>query len=153
MSEYLTSKYNNNKFAGKDNQEMMIIILEKSKNILIESSEFLKNKEYIKHSDNIFKLVQIFEILALTVTVSEAIEGSNETFNMYKKLSKEIENLLGKKSPAEDYEYYINYIDKLKNQWVLVGKDDIGQSESNSDSDGVNIVEDRSYASSVHILT
>jgi flagellin-specific chaperone FliS len=113
----LLNKYQSIQHSGKNTQELMVLVLDKAKNHIITAKNAVIEKDFVERGKHILTAINIFSTLARTITVKDEIVGSLETQRMYEGLCFQIENLIVSKAEAEEYDYYINYIDSLKVLW------------------------------------
>jgi flagellin-specific chaperone FliS len=116
--QLITNKYKDTEGFSETFAELMIKVLEKTKNHLIEAKKCKEEGEYIEKGKHIIIIVNILEVLCRSITVKEDIPGSAETFTTYERLMYLIEKLVATDAPATEFDYFIDYFEKMKQIWV-----------------------------------
>lgn len=110
-------KYTQLQTSGKDNKELMILVLGKAEHYLKEAKSNLENKDHTSLGKNILKVVEIFKGLTKTVTVKDDKSGTEDVFKIYQQMCFLVENLVASRAQPEEYDYFIEFISKLKKSW------------------------------------
>ena len=113
------NKYNSVSSSGRPMQELMIQVLQKGKNHILVAKKYAEKKDFVELGRNIIKVVQILETLARTSSIDRGIDGMGEVQKIYETLAFQVENLVAKRAKPEEYDYFIEYFDKLQKSWQV----------------------------------
>ena len=117
MQENNIGKYSSISSSGRSTRELMVLILQKAKNHLITAKKSLEEKDFVEVGKDIILVLQILENLAKISSLDDSIPDIDKVQKMYETLSFQIENLVAKRAEPKEYDYFIDYFERLKNSW------------------------------------
>lgn len=110
------SKYSTIQNRGKSNLELLVLVLEKAKNHVIYAKNTFQTKDYLERGKHILSAVNIFTTLAKIALLNDESTDSVVISRTYEGLAFQIEDLLASKLEANEYDYFINYIESMKQE-------------------------------------
>ncbi len=142
MQDQNINKYSSISSSGRSTRELMVLVLQKAKNHLITAKKSLEAKDFVEVGKDIIIVLQILENLAKLSSLDSSIPNIDKVQKIYETLSFQIENLVAKRAGPEQYDYFIDYFEKLKNSW-----EKLEYTPNHTSAEKVVIAKDQNFAS------